>query len=246
MNAPTINFARRTALEDYFFSDHVRVDRSHVDPVDLQGFDSVNDATVVALTGALQDATVVLDYDGEALSFDITGSIWQTMPARVSYVRDSEDEAPYLNIDVVAFAKSAPEGLAATMLWRMVRACMSLGIPRIELFAIGGRDCADKAPGGGRIGGYYAWPRLGFDGAVLSAEHVEKADDLSLHKKLPFFPDGLARGTLRSLHDLFETPGGKEFWLIGGGERPLTFTVAPMSRSVLRLNRYLTEKGLFK
>lgn len=123
---------------------------------------------------------------------------------------------------------------------------MSLGIPRIDLYAVGGRDCADEAPGGGRIGGYYAWPRLGFDGAVLSSGHVEQADDLSLHNKLPFFPEGLAGGSLKTLHHLLEKPGGKEFWLIGGGERPLTFTVAPSSPSVLRLNKYLTDKELFK
>ncbi|KWO61107.1 hypothetical protein [Burkholderia territorii] len=246
MNSPTVNLGRRTVLEDYFFADYVPVDRSQVAPEDQQGFDSVNDATIIALSGALEDAAVTLEYDGTALIFHVTDSRWQTVPARVSYIRDSEEEAPYLYLDVVAFDATAPDGLAAAMLWRMARACMSLGIPRIELYAVGGRDCDDEAPGGGRLGGFYAWPRLGFDGRVLSSAHVDRMDDLSLHKKFPFFPAGLARGDLKTLHDLFEVPGGKEFWLIGGGARPLTFTVAPMSRSVLRLNQYLTDKGFFK
>ncbi|CAG9243159.1 hypothetical protein BDI4_1240008 [Burkholderia diffusa] len=54
------------------------------------------------------------------------------------------------------------------------------------------------------------------------------------------------RGDLKALRDLFEMPGGKEFWLIGGGERSLTFTVAPISRSVLTLSRYLADKGFFQ
>ncbi|WP_175743589.1 hypothetical protein [Burkholderia ambifaria] len=54
MNASSVNLARRTVLEGYLFADNVPVDRSNVDPEDQQGFDNVNDATIVALTAALE------------------------------------------------------------------------------------------------------------------------------------------------------------------------------------------------
>ncbi|WP_413141000.1 hypothetical protein [Burkholderia cepacia] len=245
MSVQQVPLAQRTALESKFFADNIPVDRSKVSPEDQQGFDSVNDATIITLTGALGDAEITLNYEDNVLFFHVGGSRWQTISALISFRRDSEEDDPYLTIERVAFSDTAPPGLAATMLWRMARACAALGIPRIELYAVGGRGCDDEAPGGGRLSGYYAWPRLGFDGSVESSGHVEKADDLALYKQFPFFPAGLADRAVTTLHNLFETPGGKEFWLVAGRERRLTFTVAPSSRSVLRLGSYLTEKRFF-
>lgn len=224
-------------VEREWFSQALPVDRTDVDPGDMQGFDVIADETIIELCGAPVGAGVMLRFDGQALFFDVVGSNYLRGMNTVSLHVDHVGE-PYLYVDFIDFVETAPAGLGAAMLWRVVRACAALQIPRILLSAVGGRGYG-PLPDGTRVMGYYAWPRYGFDGEVQSAE------DARFFQQFPHFPEGLADGTARSLLDLFASPGGREFWLVGGRTRDLTFEVASTSRSVITLHRYLTNKGFF-
>lgn len=237
MSLAAIDLSELLNVESKWFSPALPVNRANVDPGDMQGFDSIGDETIIELCGAPAGAGVELWCDGQALFFEVAGSNYLAATNTVSFHIDLTGE-PYLYVDIIHLVESAPAGLGAAMLWRMVRACATLGIPRILLSAVGGRDCG-ALPGGARVLGYYVWPRYGFDGQVQSAQ------DATFFEQFPNFPAGLADGTVQSLLDLLALPGGREFWLVGGRVRDVTFEVASTSRSVLTLHRYLTDKGFF-
>jgi hypothetical protein len=46
----------------------------------------------------------------------------------------------------------------------------------------------------------------------------------------------------RDLHDLFELPGGKDWWKLEGTGREMVFTLDEQSRSMRRLIAYLEER----
>jgi hypothetical protein len=226
----------RLTVESDWFVDVVSVDRSEVDPDDCLGFDDDRDAAITHLCGAPEDAGIQLSSDGQALTFEAYGCKYFEAPAKVKIKRDPHDR-PYLHVDFVHLKPDAPAGFAAAMLWRMVRACHALNIPRITLQAVGGRTM-QSFQNGERVLGYYAWPRFGFDG------RVQADGDAALFRQFLHFPAGVADGSVASLLDLYDRPAGRPFWLIAGTTRSLAFEVAPASRSVLTLHNYLTEKGL--
>jgi hypothetical protein len=216
-----VDLNERLTLESRWFTDEVWVDRSEVDADDCHGFENVGAETITQLCGAPVGSEIRLSSDGQALFFEVSGSSYLVQPAKVSVRRDMY-ERPYLHIDLVYLAAAAPDGLAAAMLWRMVRACHALNIPRITLQAVGGRKMASLADGQ-RVLGHYVWPRYGFAGRVQAASDVE------FFRQFPYFPSGVADGAVDSLLELFEQPGGRQFWLVAGETRSLSFEVEPNS-----------------
>ncbi|ALP68587.1 hypothetical protein [Paraburkholderia caribensis] len=122
------------------------------------------------------------------------------------------------------------------MLWRVVRACMWLGIPYIAGFAVGGRRYQTPAAGE-RLAGYYAWPRLGFDAPITP-------DDAQFFGHLPYHPEGLA--TVQQLSGLLDKEGGPAFWKMNGTHRDVGFEVAAGSKNVQILRKYLIDKGFLR
>ncbi|WP_155741422.1 hypothetical protein [Burkholderia territorii] len=232
-----VDLNTRLTLESRWFDDALWVDRRDVDPDDCHGFENVGAETITQLCGAPAGCTIRLSSDGQALFFEATGSNYLAQPAKVSMRLDSNGR-PYLHIDLVYLVAAAPDGLGAAMLWRIVRACHALNIPRVSLQAVGGRKMASLADGQ-RLLGHYVWPRFGFDG------RVHAPDDAAFFSQFPYFPAGVADGAVASLLDLFERRGGRQFWLVAGETRWLWFEVAPTSRSVLTLYKYLTDKEFF-
>jgi len=232
-----VDLNERITVESRWFADEVLVDRSQIDPDDCLGFHDDRDVAITHLCGAPSDAGIQMSFDGQALTFEAYGSKYFEAPAKVKIKRDPQDR-PYLHVDFVHLKPDAPVGFAAAMLWRMVRACHTLNIPRITLLAVGGRT-TQSFRNGERVLGYYAWPRFGFDG------RVQADSDAALFRQFQHFPVGVADGSVASLLDLYDQPAGRPFWLIAGTTRSLAFEVAPASRSVLTLYNYLTEKGFF-
>jgi hypothetical protein len=131
--------------------------------------------------------------------------------------------------------KSAPVGMATTMLKRIARFCLENDIPRINLMAAGGRDWPDRTDGT-RWGGYYAWPRMGFDMNLLKA-------DLLLLAGFPNHPKHLR--TCRNVQDVLKRNGGLEWWKVCGSGYFMEFDCSSDATvSVTTLVSYLTEKGL--
>ncbi|WP_175720166.1 hypothetical protein [Burkholderia anthina] len=231
----TVDLNERLAVESQWFVDAVPIDRSNVAPANFLGFDTVQDEGITHLCGAPADANISLSSNGQALKIQASRSKYFVQPTEVEIRRDPQN-APYLHIGLVYLEADAPPGFAAAMLWRIARGCHTLGISRITLEAVGGRTTG-AAGDGQRITGYYAWPRYGFEGLV------QDPADTALFRQFRHFPAGVSDGSVTSLLDLFSRRGGRQFWLIAGTRRALAFEVAPTSRSVITLYKYLNEKG---
>ncbi|WP_230947984.1 hypothetical protein [Burkholderia territorii] len=227
--------------ETAYFDNGLAVERNDLDIAALLGVDGdVTDELLVSLCGAPAGSEVqaYLDSSGR-LTLSVTHSSLIESENRISIFRESDTSV--LELKTIDLADSAVPGLAAAMLWRIVRACDTLGIGRIKALAVGGRKAA-PIPGGRRLLGYYAWPRLGFD-AAIPAPH---GDEAALFRYFPTFPAGLADGSLKSLRALYTTRFGRDFWLVAGSHRWMTFDVAPRSESVRALQTYLIEKGIYE
>ncbi len=241
MPAKRIDLNHTLPYETTFFDDRLTIGRNDLDLAALLGASNeVPDELLVALCGAPagSDVQTYLDSAGK-LTFAVTHPTLIRSENRISVFQTTD--ARVLELRAIDLADSAVTGLGATMLWRIVRACDTLGIARIIALAVGGRK-APPEPGGPRLHGYYAWPRFGFD-APIPGTH---ADEAALFQFFQSYPAGLADGSLRSLRTLYATRFGRDFWRVAGSHRWVTFDVAPHSASVLTLRDYLIEKGIYE
>ncbi|MBW5804290.1 hypothetical protein FOZ70_05945 [Burkholderia sp. COPS] len=226
--------------ETTYFDDRLAVERNGLDISALLGVDGhVPDALLVALCGAPSgsDIQAYLDSAGK-LTFAVTHPTLIRSENRISVFRTVDTRV--LELRAIDLADGAVAGLGAAMLWRIVRACDTLDIARISALAMGGRKSPPE-PGGPRLHGYYAWPRFGFDAPIPGAH----ADEAALFQYFQGYPVGLADGSLRSLRTLYATRVGRDFWRVAGSHRWMTFDVTPHGASVLTLQDYLIEKGIY-
>ncbi|KUZ86240.1 hypothetical protein WI40_31585 [Burkholderia ubonensis] len=241
MPAQCVDLSHVLPYETTYFDDQLAVNRNDLDIAALLGVASeISDALLVSLCGAPagSDVQTYLDSAGR-LTFAVTHPTLIRSENRVSVLRSPD--VSVLELGTIDLADNAVAGLGAAMLWRIVRACDTLGIARIGALAVGGRKSAPE-PGGPRLYGYYAWPRFGFD-ALIPAAH---GDEAALFQYFQGYPIGLADGSLRSLRALYATRFGRDFWRAAGSQRWVTFDVAPHGTSLLTLQEYLIEKGIYE
>ncbi|AXK61465.1 MULTISPECIES: hypothetical protein [Burkholderia] len=241
MSARYVNLRHVLPYETTYFDDRLAIDRNDLDISALLGVDGdVSDELLVSLCGAPAGSAIQAYIDStNRLTFSVTHPALIRSENRVSVFRRSDASA--LELRTIDLVDHAIAGLGAAMLWRIVRACDTLGIARISALAAGGRKAAPK-PGGRRLFGYYAWPRLGFD-APIPDRH---GDEAALFQYFPSYPAGLADGSIRSLHALYATRFGRDFWRVAGSHRWMTFDVTPHGKSVQTLQKYLIEKGIYE
>ncbi|WP_174939357.1 hypothetical protein [Burkholderia lata] len=241
MPAPPVDLGHVLPYETSYFDDRLEVDRNDLDISALLGVaDDIPDALLVALCGAPAGSDIQAYLDSaDRLTFSVTHSALIRSENRIAVFRESDTFA--LELKTIDLADSAIAGLGAAMLWRIARACDTLGITRINALAAGGRKAAPK-PGGRRLFGYYAWPRLGFDAPIPD----QQSDEAALFQYFQSDPVGLADGSLRSLHALYATRFGRDFWRVAGSHRWMTFDVTPHGKSVRTLQNYLIEKGIYE
>jgi len=240
MSSQPVDLSHALPYEIAYFDNRLAVDRNDLNISALLGVDGdVSDEVLVSLCGAPAGSEIQAYLDStDRLTFSVTHSALIRSENRISVFRESDTSL--LELKTIDLADSAIAGLGAVMLWRIVRACDTLGIARIKALAAGGRKAAPK-PGGRRLFGYYAWPRLGFD-APIPDRH---GDEAALFQYFKGYPIGLADGSLRSLRALYTTRFGRDFWRVTGSHRWMTFDVAPRSESVRALQAYLIEKGIY-
>ncbi|WP_176042400.1 hypothetical protein [Burkholderia stabilis] len=241
MPAQRVDLSHVLPYETTYFDDRLAVDRNDLDIAALLGVDGdVSDALLVSLCGAPAGSEIEAYLDSASrLTFSVTHSALIRSENRVSVFRKSDTSA--LELSAIDLDDHAVAGLGAAMLWRIVRACNTLGIARISALAAGGRKVAPK-PGGRRLFGYYAWPRFGFDAPIPD----EQGDEAALFQYFRNDPAGLADGSLRSLRALYATRPGRDFWRVAGSHRWMTFDVTPHGKSVQTLQKYLIEKGIYE
>ncbi|VWD54286.1 hypothetical protein BLA18110_07936 [Burkholderia lata] len=237
---PPVDLSHILPFEATFFDDALPVERNELDIPALLGVDDeVPDELLVSLCGALTGSTIEAYLeDTTRLTFEVTNPTFIASTNKVSIIRRADGDV--LELGKIDLVDDTIPGLGAVMLWRIVRACDALGISRITAYAVGGRKAA-VVPGGPRLSGYYAWPRFGFDAAIPH----QSGDEAALFQYFPGYPDGLADGRLQSLRALFGARLGRYFWRVAGTDRWMTFDVAPQSQSVLTLENYLKEKGIY-
>ncbi|WP_321783773.1 hypothetical protein [Burkholderia pyrrocinia] len=240
MPARLVDLSHVLPYETTYFDDRLTIDRSDLDISALLGVDGdVSDELLVSLCGAPAGSNIQAYLDNaDRLTFAVTHPILIRSENRVSVLKTNDTSA--LELGTIDLVDNAVAGLGAAMLWRIVRACDRLRIDRISTFAIGGRK-APPEPGEPRLCGYYAWPRFGFD-ALIPGPH---GDEAALFQYFQGYPVGLAEGSLRSLRALYATRSGRDFWRAAGSHRVMTFNVSPHGASVLALQQYLIEKGIY-
>nr|WP_057926352.1 hypothetical protein [Burkholderia ambifaria] len=240
MPVQRVDLSHVLPYETTYFDDRLAIDRNDLDISSLLGVDGhVSDELLVSLCGAPAGSDIQAYLDSaNRLTFAVTHPILIRSTNRVSVLQTPDTSA--LELGTIDLVDNAVAGLGATMLWRIVRACDRLGIDWITTFAIGGRK-APPEPGGPRLYGYYAWPRFGFDAPILDSQR----DEAALFQYFQGYPVGLADGSLRSLRALYATRSGRDFWRAAGTHRAMTFNVAPHGESVLALQQYLIEKGIY-
>ncbi|WP_321911336.1 hypothetical protein [Burkholderia cepacia] len=240
MPACLVDLSHVLPYETTYFDDRLAVERNGLDISALLGVDGhVPDALLVSLCGAPSGSDVQAYLDSaDKLTFAVTHPTLIRSENRISVFRTVDTRV--LELRAIDLADGAVAGLGAAMLWRIVRACDTLDIARISALAMGGRKSPPE-PGGPRLHGYYAWPRFGFDAPIPGAH----ADEAALFQYFQGYPVGLADGSLRSLRTLYATRVGRDFWRVAGSHRWMTFDVTPHGASVLTLQDYLIEKGIY-
>ena len=137
-------------------------------------------------------------------------------------------KGPIIHNDVLKLQKDAPKGFGTRILAAQVRAAQALGVVTIETVA-GGTPAGAKQ---GRMNGYYTWARLGYSGRLTpELTAAAREADIALPKRA-------------TIHDLFATDEGREWWRKHGDEMYMEFDPAPGSRSMSRLNDNLDEKEI--
>ncbi len=141
-------------------------------------------------------------------------------------------------------AAPTPRGMAARMLAIIVRQALQIpNVVEMKLWAAGGREWPDKHPGE-RWGGYYAWPKYGFDMPLADS-------DREIAKHFTYYPcerDNLLNpikllSNCSSVLDVFYFDGGSDYWKVAGSGDYMTFDLSATSRSIEMLNEVLRKAG---
>lgn len=214
-----MNSRERDRQTKQFFNDQVTVrirDRERVRRRSEQLFGrALSEQEWAVLIGAPDGATVdvTAGLSGAEIRLDARHPFIREMDRRV--VRDPLGRTIIRN-ERLFLRPEAPAGLGTRILAHQVRSAALLGVAYLEATAIRGP----------LANGYYTWPLLGFDGSLSDATRRALPDRLR---------------SARSLHDLFGSPGGAEWWRLHGETIDVHFDLSSRSLSSRRLRAYLAR-----
>ena len=177
-----------------------------------------------ALVGAVVGSTVVVQGYGDSAYIVVKHPQYTQERSVYGYSQG------VITLDNEHFARldlgdpNHPRGLGTRIVAHQVRAAQRLGIREITCEASGSFESEKK--------GYYAWPRVGFEGN-LTPEHRAL---FSQHT------DAAAPATVLELLTL---KGGKEWWLRHGTSISVKFDLTAGSLSDRVMVNYLKEKGIW-
>lgn len=201
-------------------------DRITVDiPEDVQGdLDElfpdrkITPGQLARLAGAFPGAKVEAKWlDGVFLKVKQDGVYSQSRTIDYDPVKNE----PYLHIDLTDIPEELQgSGMGTHIFAKQVREALALGLKSIR------NSSARQDP---ELIGYKVWPKFGYD-AALSPERIKK---LPPHLK-----------SAKSIQDLYELPGGKEYWEEKGNTFKGYFDLKPGSNSLRIFNKYLAKKNL--
>jgi len=103
---------------------------------------------------------------------------------------------------------------------QMVRQARELDFKNINVQAAGQL--------GSSMNGYYTWPLMGYERDIDGLKQEDEIRQL--------FPN------VETIQDLFDQPGGRDWWFVNGSTAYMDFDLSDDSRSMKVLERYLNEK----
>ncbi len=177
-----------------------------------------------ALVGALPGSRTNVYAAGRDITFQTTGPGGSYMNQRRIRKRNGDLIMDNEVFEVVTDHRG--QGIGTRVFARQVDTARALGIKEITTLAEGNIATS-------RSNGYYTWPRLGYNFEPSISE-----DNLFRTR----ISDEWGRDM--SLHELFDQPGGAEWWKQNGGALDLVFDPAQGSPHSQRLNAYLESRGI--
>lgn len=242
------NIRTVTAFEkQHFDRTSSQVHPHTVDFVSLIGF-ALSDDEVLQLAGAPTGSTVSVSHKPSwaepyevpppGVFFEIDNPTYIRSHNVVGvFVVDPDIPTYGLYLKMIDFHPTAPRRLAARMLAVMLRQARRIaGLSIFRLLAAGGRSWLDYDPQiGERWGGYYAWPRYGFDMPLMP-------ETQNMHQHFSYYPASLS--TCRTVRDVLSLKGGSEYWRVVGDGNVMEFDTSPSSASVQTLDKVLGEAGI--
>lgn len=130
---------------------------------------------------------------------------------------------PYIHNDF--FILKSPGGGEGTRRFiAQVKAAQKLGFAYLETLA---------ARQAGTYNGYITWPKLGYNALVADLTPGKQAE-MRAHFGRDF----------RTMHDLFDHPGGPDWWELNGETFACTFDLRPGSKHLKMLEDYARRKGI--
>lgn len=123
-------------------------------------------------------------------------------------------------------------GLGLDIFVQQVTSCAAAGVHRITCMAAGEGNAGYKNGRQSAYNGYYTWPLFGYDAAIDSLQNPMKTAEIRRA-----FPHA------RTILDVFESPGGRQWWKDNGTKIPrAVFDLTPGSRSLTALRAYAEAK----
>lgn len=181
------------------------------------------DAFAASVCAAEDGATVEVDKSSEYVIQITTKS--KSVHAIRKFVRRGE------HLACVNESIRIPEGSRLRgyqVFHEQTKALRALGVRYIEAQAAG-PDTPSIT--GEEYNGHYTWPRLGYSGQIPKS---------SLENMPAEIKDRL--GNSREILDLYEIPGGKEWWKKNGESLTVKFDLAEGSRNIKTLEAYVNER----
>ena len=155
----------------HFAAQTITVDRNGVDILSHLGF-NLTDTQIARISGAPTASTVtVIHHPDDPNGNAPTGIYFQTENKTYIdsvnlvgiFVADPSLTTFGLYLEWIDFLETAPKSMAARMLAVMLRQAWKIpGLENFSLLAAGGRGWGNR-DNGKRWGGFYAWPKYGFD-----------------------------------------------------------------------------------
>jgi len=188
------------------------------------GLPGTPEETMPKLVAALPGSTVSITTDAGKLIVRVEHADYY---CERHFIYDGDGQKHVYNSEFAVQDRDR-RGLGTDIFSKQVAACSEAGFSHIETMAAGYN--------GGRLNGYYTWPRLGYDMSLDNFGYSKQSEALEAEARKKF-PGA------ESILDIMKTPEGQQWWKKNGlTMTKAIFDLTPGSRSRQVLETYLEER----
>ncbi len=196
-------------------------------------------AHFVQLTGAHPGSYIEAEMQGNQMHIHVSHPQYK-LHRIIERERDTGNLILHNESFFTQYRKQKGKGWGARVFARQVDGAQEMGIKKIHTYAIRGDD---NVP----ANGYYTWARLGYNTTLKSSmkrDLLAEPEDSPLHALGRHAKIDNYEFRSVTMHEVFDTPGGAEWWKERGGSIDMQFDPTPGSPSHTRLHKYLAVKGI--